>query len=358
MSADLLGLLILIQIWIVVVLFAFLLWNRLGREWRERREQAQVEKFSAALNRWRGGEISDEELGETLDEIKVRPAWESLQIEWIEMTDERRYRFRELVRTSGWFRRVESSARSLFWWRRIDGAQILGYLAKREDSPLLEELLKDRRPLVRMAAVFSARDLKFPELREPLLTQAIEAPFTRRKAYEDALLSYGEELIPLMEGRLRESSDTDELSILLELARTLPERTERASSLIHSITPFTTHDALEVRIRAAAAMGAYPDSESVPILHGALRDSAWQVRAQAARSLGRLGAAESRHELRRLLSDPHWWVRLRAGVALRNLGGPGDDVLRTVQEEDDPFAHDMSQYVLRLDDRALTTYEA
>ena len=358
MPADSFGLLIQLQLWIVVALFALLLWHQVGQAWRDRRDLARTEAVSEVLDRWSLEEASDRELLETLEEATVHSAWEAFQTGWIDLSDVLRYRLRELVRSGGWFRKVERSARSVFWWRRIDGAQILGLLAKREDSPLLMELLRDRRPLVRLAAVFASGSLRFPELREPLLEEATEASGVRRKAFQEALLSYGDELIPLLHRRLREAEDSRELDVVLELARTATAGTEGGDSLVHSIVPHTTHPDLEVRIRAAAALGRCEVSTAVPILHGALRDTAWQVRAQAARSLGRLGAIESRDELRRLLSDPHWWVRLRAGVALRELGRPGEDVLRDVERSEDPFAHDMSRYVLRLDDRALTTYEA
>lgn len=358
MFADPFGLLIQAQLWIVVALFALLLWHQVGQAWRDRRELARTEAVAETLDRWSREEASDQELLQTLEDATVHSAWEAFQTGWIDLSDVLRYRLRELVRSGDWFRKVERSARSVFWWRRIDGAQILGHLAKREDSPLLMELLRDRRPLVRLAAVFASRALRFPELREPLLEQAMEASGVRRKAFQEALLSYGDELIPLLHRRLRAADDPRELGVVLELARALSDGGDGADSLVHSIVPHTTHPDLEVRIRAVTALGQCEVSPAVPILHAALRDPAWQVRAQAARSLGRLGAIESRDELRSLLSDPHWWVRLRAGVALRELGRPGEDVLRAVGQSDDPFAHDMSRYVLRLDDRALTTYEA
>lgn len=358
MPADLLAILISVQVWVVVLLFAFLIWNRVGREWRERRERERTTALVEAIGEWRSGEIDDDELLAVLGRANVRSAWEAFQTRFDDLDEESRYRLRKLIRDSGWFTRVRRSVRSIFWWRRVDGVQILTYLGSRRDAPTLEKRLNDRQPMVRMATVFTTRRLILPELVEPLLKRASEAPTTRRKAYLDALLAYGDELVPGVRSRLRRSEDSTELVTLLELAARLPERAEDTEGLPQVIAPHTTDEHMEVRIKAVAALGAYRDPVIVPALHSALRDDAWPVRAKAAGSLGELGAGESREELRRALSDAHWWVRLRAAIALRQLGPAGEDVLRSVDAEEDPFAHDMSRYVLRLDERAVTTYEA
>lgn len=357
MTAELLAILISFQVWIVVLLFTFLVWNRVGRQWRERRERERTEAVAEALAGWGRDETGDQELLEAMDRANVRAAWEAFESEFRDLDEEARYRVRELIRASRWFPRVERSLKSLLWWRRVDGIQMLSHLGKREDAPVLEDRLSDRQPMVRMAAVFTARRLILPELIDPLLARAIEAPSTRRKAYLDALLAYGDELVPVVRNRLRSSEDTAELLTLLELAEDLPERSRRAGELVQLIVPFTTDERSEVRIRAVSALASYEAAQVVPALHSALRDEAWPVRAKAAGALGILGAVESREELRGVLSDAHWWVRLRAGISLRQLGEVGERVLRDVGAAEDPFAHDMSRYVLRLDDRALLTYE-
>ncbi len=103
-----------------------------------------------------------------------------------------------------------------------------------------------------------------------------------------------------------------------------------------AIEPF--HDALqnadvEVRAKAAAALGEMKTSQSVGLLIGTLGDPQQDatVREAAARGMGGVDDESVRQALASALSDPSWAVREAAADSLRNLKwAPTTDQERTV----------------------------
>lgn len=348
-----LAVLIAAQVWMVALLFLYLAWHRFVREWREERRERRIDRLADVLRRWAEGALPDRRVPDQLaEEGDVQTAWEALERVWPELEDRDRAELAGLIRDSAWYDGVRDAATSLFWWRRLDGCQALQYLAGRDDAALLAELLEDRKGVVRMAAVFAARERTLPELVEPLLARLVDAPPIQKSAVADALLAYGDDLTPVLRQRLEEADEPDRLASYLILAADVPDHAD-ATPLVGRVAALTSHDHREVRIKAVKALAGFPEDEAVGALRSALADQHWAVRAQAARALGVRRARGSLGALRRALGDETWWVRLRAAISLRLLGPEGMQALRSVSAEDDPYAHDMAQYVLRLDDRAV-----
>ena len=104
---------------------------------------------------------------------------------------------------------------------------------------------------------------------------------------------------------------------------------------------------LNVRARAAAALGAVGGALALPALSSALRDDEWQVRAQAAASLGALGDRGSVAALSAAVEDESWWVRRNCAEALGGLGDPGREALRTLAGSPDRYVRDRCAAVLQ-----------
>ena len=106
-------------------------------------------------------------------------------------------------------------------------------------------------------------------------------------------------------------------------------------------------DNLNVRARAAAALGAVGGPLALPALCSALGDDEWQVRAQAASSLGALGDRGSVAALSAAVEDESWWVRRNCAEALGELGDPGREALRALAGSPDRYVRDRCAAVLQ-----------
>lgn len=359
LDSELLRLLVAAQGLFVGALFLFLLLNRLFQDVVSRRRRRWAERAERALRRWMAGRLDASAMADVLSDAPIASAREALEDVWPAMLDEDRTRLRRIARESGWTRLLRRRAGSPFWWRRMDVAQIIAFVGTEGDVDVVVRLLEDRHMAVRVAGTFAARDLAYPDLVDPLLRQATVADPPRRRALYDAILSFGEVAVPKVLRALEAGGDDDagREGVLLTLAGRLADRVE-ASVLLPAVLERAHGDRLEVRIQAVKALGSFPDERSVERLTTALGDAAWQVRAQAAKGLGQLEVAEARSDLRAALGDESWWVRLRAAIALRQVGEDGVRVLEAIDPEDDPYAHDMAVYVLRLEEAALREHAA
>ena len=359
LSSDLLRLLVAAQGLLVGALFLFLLLNRLFQDLISRRRRRWEERAERALREWVAGRLEPAAMVDVLSDAPVAAAREALEEVWPVLLGEDRERLRQLARGSGWARALRRRARSPFWWRRMDVAQILAFVGTEEDLTAIVDLLEDRHTAVRVASTFAARDLSHPDLVDPLLRQAAVADPPRRRALYDAILSFGETAVPKVRAELEVTPDeeVERLGVFLGLAGRLAGRSD-ASELLPGVLERVDSGHLEVRIQAVKALGAFATERSVQRLRSALGDDAWQVRAQAAKGLGRLAVDQARADLRAALGDESWWVRLRAAIALRQLGEAGVRELESIDAEEDPYAHDMATYVLRLEDAALLEHAA
>lgn len=356
MSKELLTLLALLQGAILVLLFALLTWHRLIRSVRDRYRARKASQIVASARRWLLGAAPDGSVETALRLASVPAGGEALETLWSSLDAGERDRLRQRFRGTGWFDRVRQGTRSLFWWKRMESTQIVAMLGDDTDADLLRPRLQDRVPAVRVAAIFAARELAPRDLLTELVDQLRQAQPARGKALQDALMAYGPEVVPAVARQVsRPDLSSEERANLLALVEHVARR-HPDPELSGHVLPFVSDPDLEVRVRAVRALAALPEVAVNDVLLGALADPAWEVRAQAAKALGNRDAASAIGPLRRALHDPEWWVRLRAGVALRQHGARGRDALADAVRGEDEFARDMSTYVLRLDERALTEY--
>ncbi len=258
------------------------------------------------------------------------------------------------VHQSGWFQRaLRHRAGSRWWWRRLVAARLLATVGDERDVPSAVELLGDRHPGVRLAAVQLVKRLPHPDLLESFLDHAIEAPRVARQHYFDALTAVRDLLVPILLRRLERPGSAYELRAILTLAGQMA-----SPELLDHLLAYADTPSPDARTQVARALGSYPDPRARDALLALLGDPVWEVRTQAAASLGAIRAPEARDGLKRALSDQNWWVRLRAAIALRQLGATGVEVLREVRGGADRFADEMAGYMLGLTDEAVAGYAA
>jgi HEAT repeat protein len=100
---------------------------------------------------------------------------------------------------------------------------------------------------------------------------------------------------------------------------------------------------LNLRARAAAALGQLAGPAAVAALLEALNDPRWQVRAQAAKALGAVGDPAAAPALARAIHDREWWVRVNCAEALARLGAPGARELDALQHDGDRYVRDAAR---------------
>lgn len=78
-----------------------------------------------------------------------------------------------------------------------------------------------------------------------------------------------------------------------------------------------------------------------------ITDKHWEVRASAARVLGDISGENSLKQLVSLVKDESWWVRINAANSLGRKGESGFNILKKLNPEDDKFAYETAQSILR-----------
>lgn len=334
---------------VLVLLFGGLAWYQVSGAVSSVRRRSERSRLEEALDLWLEGSAPAGSVAEELRTASLFSGAIFLDHRFSSLPEPRREELARTLRASAWFDRVLGQAGSPLWWRRLTAAEVLDHLGTRDDVDVLEELLVDDHPAVSTAALLTIRRLRPDDLMEPLLD---EAQLARESPHWDLIMEvlagYGEDLVPLLRYRLRKPADEDARVVHLRLAHHL-----RAPSLQAPVQELIRMAPLETRINAVRTLASWSDPSVVAALRQALEDPAWQVRVQAASGLGEVGAEEAVPDLRDALSDPSWWVRLRSALALRRLGRPGREALEGVDPDADPYARDMAEYVLGLDEAAV-----
>lgn len=253
----------------------------------------------------------------------------------------------------GYVGRAIEGLRSRSRWRRATSAALLGRMRSDAGVAALVDLMGDASDDVRMVAARSLAAIGDP-VAVQALTAALSDPsrWTATTVAAD-LVEMGPAAVPTLI-EIASSADSGRPGAheaAVTAVRVLGEiRDTRAAPVLIELLEHAGD--LNVRARAAAALGAVGGPLAPPALHTALRDSAWQVRAQAATSVGALGDQSSVVALSEAIVDEAWWVRRNCAEALGELGAPGRDALRDLCSSPDPYVVDRCRAVLqRLDQR-------
>jgi HEAT repeat protein len=350
-STFVLGLFAIGQAAFVVLLLVTLIIARTFRAWHRARTRRETEELLRAAHRWLLRKDGGQGFLDAVDAADFEVVMETLQRLNSQVAGDRLEFLLSDLRDTAWFSRVRTRATSRLWWRRLAAANAFVIVAMPEDLRVLETLITDPNRMVRLATVAVLKRLQSPRLVERTLKLAeASRSVARRYPLEVLATAPGFDLRIIAE-RLATPRDPKELRILLDLVGELGVPSFLDYVLAHADSPD-----LEVRIAVARTLGQFPHPSSNATLLSLIEDPDWQVRAQAAAGIGAIGDCGTAAALDRMLRDPSWWVRLRSALALRRLGDVGLRVLRDVRADEDRYAHEMAQYVLRLDDAAVAEY--
>lgn len=232
-------------------------------------------------------------------------------------------------------------------WKRATSAAELGRMRSDAAETALVKLMDDESDDVRMVAARSLAAIG-GDRAVKALTAALADPsrWTATTVAAD-LVEMGTPAVPtlLKIAAAGGTGDPGAHEAAITAVRVLGEiRDLRAEPVLIGL--LVGADDLNMRARAAAALGAFGGSQAAPVLRAALQDDAWQVRAQAASSLGALGDRGSVEALSAAVENPHWWVRRNCAVALGELGDPGRQALLRLTDSADRYVRDRCRAVL------------
>ena len=238
--------------------------------------------------------------------------------------------------------------------RRIEACRFAGRLGDPAVVPRLVELLRDRDPGVRRAAIRARGELRAVEA-VPEIADAIEAMAEwSNLLLVMALIRMGPACAPAIGALLRASNARSPATVkgLLQVTSRIGVATEP-----EVIRGLASHDDMEVRVEAVRVLGAIaPDRRSADVCLASMDDTEWPVRAIAASSLGRLRDERALARLARSMGDPAYWVRHHVAEAMASLNEPGAEALRRALQDANPFVRDMAAQALFM--RALADGEA
>lgn len=332
----------------LTALLAVIWMVRLIRHRRRAINNAMVEDVSAALMAYLGDAIDLNTFIARTSHFSVYQRATILERYVATLTGESETKLARYFEASGMLRAAERLTRSPIWWRRLEGARLLGSGGYNAGANALLDLLHDRRLAVRLAAARGLGRTQDPEYIAPLL-RALRRGQLSRAAIAEVLVTFG----PTSRERLRD--------LVMQLpddprAAILRATTVEVLALVGDAgaTPFIQYalasNNTEVRIAAFKAAGIIRAGISSDELRSGLQDPSWQIRAHAASTAGKNKADRLIPDLAQLLGDTSWWVRMKAAYALDSLGEPGRHMLeRIAQTHDDEYARGMALRVLTED---------
>jgi HEAT repeat protein len=257
-------------------------------------------------------------------------------------------RITDYLEEQGYVSQAVAGLRARNRWNRAASASQLGRMKSDAAVAALVELMSDQSDDVRMTAARSLAAIGDPAAVEALATALADSSRWTAATVAADLIEMGPPSVPtLIEiASAADSGKEGAHDAAVTAVRVLGEiRDLRAEPVL--IRLLESSGDLNIRARAAAALGAVGGPLAPPALRDALRDDAWQVRAQSAASLSALGDRESIPKLSAAIQDESWWVRRNCAEALGSLGEQGREALRFLATSGDRYVRDRCLAVLQ-----------
>ena len=333
---------IMILVGVLAALMLYILARRLVVAWVQDIERRRRERLEHVLRPWLRGETeSPPPLLQRLRRWPDRGIFVDLCLQELPRTEPAlRARMIEWLEAHGYVEQWLRELRHRKAWKRENAAELLGIARpERAIDPLLETLQDDVID-VRMRAAAALGQLGGRRAREALIGALTDQNRWSTIRITDLLSGMG----PEVGGELREAYEGMGRGARLA-AIDLIARVGSVDSGEFFSTLLQDED-IDIRARAAAALGRIGYRPAAAQLLDALQDSAWPVRAMAAKSLGSLRIEAAVPLLCEALRDREWWVRANSAAALRALGPAGADALRRMLDDPDRFARDQARATL------------
>lgn len=241
--------------------------------------------------------------------------------------------------------RAAAQCGSRWWWRRLQGARVLGALD--HDCPPLRTLLDDPHPTVRAEVLHWAAGRADGNVIAALVERLVDPARLCRFTVRDSLLRLGPPAADALAALLARddlvTAHDPLLADALLVARGLAQPV-----LLDPVLVLCEHPTALVRARATSVLGAIGGDRAATMLLQRVRDEDASVREAAARAIGEIGHWDGAATLAERLADPAFPVRRESALALRRLGSVGVLVLRRARGDANPFVADMATQVLDL----------
>ncbi len=231
------------------------------------------------------------------------PSWDSAAAEWPTGEDGRQAMWESMWR----------------WYRGGRDCRPMEAVPQ-EDMPVQMGLLRDESEAVRLQAAYALGTLGTPAV--PGLIAALRAESAElRLSASHALCAMGE---PAVADLMEASSDSRE-EVRVQAIDTLGNMGRTARESVHVLARALNDPSVEVRRRAAGALGTMNGAAAaavLPALIGALADEDSGVRGSTSLTLARMGpaAGDALPALKAALNDQDWYVRGNAAETLARLG--------------------------------------
>lgn len=229
------------------------------------------------------------------------------------------------------------------WLDRLNAMTYLPFIAPASITiqPLLHGL-EDEYLDVRLAAALSLSELDDPASIRPILDSlALQGSWPIERLIE-IIIRFDDRAIPILVQYLSDplASESGIQVVIAVLGH------KRVGSSIITLTQFTSHTNLEIRVEAYRALGLMGDARALPMLLGGMLDDQWEVRAVSAKALKHFPEAVVITALQSGLTDKVWWVRFNCASSLGTLGKNGREALLHSLQSHDRFAREISQMIL------------
>ncbi|HET7480958.1 MAG TPA: HEAT repeat domain-containing protein [Rubrobacteraceae bacterium] len=325
---------------------------RAARSVRRRSTEKRKRRLEAALENSVFSDETDPALrnldGRDLDLLAL------LMIDYLYvLSGEQRARLVALAEEAGLLRRYLDRLEARGRWRKARAAENLGHFGGPENIEPLSKLLYHPDETLRAVAARALARIGTPEAARELARRLGDpSELTRLRMAENLERIGAPSIEPLIEV-LETARESGEVRLYgpVQAAQVLGQLrdSEARPALGHAAL---SGGSVDLRAKAALALGQVGDPEDLPTLFTAAEDEAWPVRAQAASSLGAIGDLSAVPVLQKLTLDREWWVRLNASRSLANMGPAGERALASLLEDEDRYARDRA--AATMEERGIT----
>lgn len=230
------------------------------------------------------------------------------------------------------------------WVKRQMGLRCIALDPERLiDETQVMPLLNDPKFLVRIVAASCLIRSKRPHLLLPTIQRMAKESTMARYPYRDCLINSGAETFVCLAQLAAQETDPELIAICLDVLSTKISHNLSQLAIKH-----VTSQNIPCRLASIKILSKIASPDSQKWLISSLEDPEWEIRAEGAKALGKILAFKSIPQLNLLLNDKEWFVRLQAALALKAMGIQGRQVLNVQEQQKNPEAYEIANYVLAL----------
>lgn len=293
--------LLIIKIYLLGLLVAYVIFQRLKRAWSRRNNRERSDRLRLQIGRFLTTDHPETEKIEVskLDRLFLR----RLLLEELESSEiEARLRLQILYRRMGFFESDLRDLKAKSWPKRLAAVIRLETLRTNDSTHALYPLIDDSNDLVAIATMRALSALDFAENIQRILDSLGRRAPARKDIFVEILSNIGQAHAYKILDYLKECFDPVIAAICISVIG-------------------------QLRVKSA-----------VPLLLNLLKSSDDDVAAESIKALGRIGVVEARSDIRELLTHEAPQVRAEAMIALIQLGDSDFALnLKSIQADPSPI---------------------